>query len=149
MSLVDDVTAAMKDAMRAKDKPRLAALRNIRAAFLEAMKSDGRDALPEEEAQAILRRLAKARRESIDAYREGGREEMALDEEAELAVIEAYLPQLADEATTAAWVDEAIAQTGASGPSDTGKVMGALMKAHKAELDGKLAQALVRARLSP
>jgi len=148
MSLVDDVTAAMKDAMRAKDKPRLGALRNIRAAFLEAMKADGRDALPDEEAQAILRKLAKSRRESIEAYRDGGREEMALAEEAELAVVQAYLPQLADEAQTTVWVDEAIAATGATGPSDMGKVMGALMKAHKAELDGKLAQTVVRARLT-
>lgn len=148
MSIVDDVQNAMKEAMRAKDKERLGALRNMRAAFLEAMKADGRDTLPDGEAQDVLRKLAKARRESIDAYRSGGREEMAAAEEAELAVIEGYLPSLADEATIRAWVREAIAATGATGPSDTGKVMGALMKAHRTEIDGRVAQDIVKALLS-
>ena len=147
MSLVETVTAGMKDAMRAKDKPRLKALRNIRAAFLEAMKSDGRDSLPDDEALSILKSLAKKRRESIELYTQGGREDMAADEQAELDVIDAFLPAVADEAQTKAWVDEAIAKTGASGPSDMGKVMGVLMGAHKDELDGALASKLVKAAL--
>ncbi len=144
MALLDDVQSHLKDAMRARDKARLQALRGIRAAFLEAMKADGRDTLPDDEAEAILRKLAKSRKESIEAYRAGGRDELAEAEEAELAVIDGYLPSLADEDTTRAWAAEAIAQVGASGPSDMGKVMGALMKAHRTEIDGGIAKRVVK-----
>lgn len=148
MTLLEQVQLDMKQAMRDRDKPRLAALRNIRAAFLEAMKSDGRESLPDPEALQILRRLAKARQESIAAYREGGREELAESEESELEVLTAYLPKLADEPQTRGWVREAIARTGAAGPSDMGKVMGALMGAHRDEMDGRLAQQLVKEELA-
>jgi uncharacterized protein YqeY len=148
MAIVDEVSAAMKDAMRARDKERTAALRNIRAAFLEAMKADGADTLSDEEAQKVLTRLGKQRRESIAAYTEAGRGELAAAEQAELAVIEHWLPQLADEATTRAWVEEAVAATGATQPGDMGKVMGHLMKHHRGELDGKLANQVVRAVLA-
>ncbi len=144
MSLVDEITGQMKTAMKAKDKPRLTALRGIRAAFLEAMKADGRDALPDEEAIAILRKLAKSRVESITAYTEAGRDDLVADEQAELTVIEEFLPKLADEATTRVWAQDAIAKTGASSMKEMGKVMGALMGAHKAELDGKLAQKVIK-----
>jgi uncharacterized protein YqeY len=148
MAIIDDVSTQLKDAMRAKDKPRLQALRGIRAAFIEAMKADGSETVPDEAALATLRRLAKQRRESIDAYREGGRDDLVETEEAELAVIEAFLPQLADEATTRQWVQEAIDRTGAAGPGDMGKVMGALMGAHKSDIDGKLANRIVRELLA-
>lgn len=149
MSIVDDVSNQMKDAMRAKDKARVAALRNIRAAFLTEIKAEGgRDTLTDDEASTVLRRLAKQRHESIEAYDAGGRAEMADAERAELAVIEDFLPKLADEATTRAWVAEAVAATGASGPADMGKVMGKLMAGHKGELDGKLANQLVREALA-
>lgn len=148
MAIIDDVSAQMKDAMRAKDKPRLTALRGIRAKLIEAMKADGSETVTDDAALSLLRTLAKRHRESIDAFREGGREEMAEAEEAELAVIEAFLPQLADADTTRAWVREAIAATGATGPSDMGKVMGKLMGAHRDALDGKLAQGIVREELS-
>lgn len=147
MSIVERVSSELKAAMKARDKQRIKGLRGIRAAFIEALKADGSETLPEATEIAILRRLAKQRRESIDAYVAGGREELADDEKAELAVIEAFLPQLADEATTAAWVDEAIAATGASSMKDMGKVMGVLMKGHKDEMDAKLANQLVKARL--
>ena len=149
MSIVEDVNTQMKDAMRAKDKDRLRALRGMRAAFLEAMKQPGAaDTLSDDEAIAILRKLAKSRVESITAYTEGDRPEMAEAEQQELDVIEAFLPKLADEAQTRAWVSAAIAATGAAGPSDMGKVMGKLMGAHKDELDGKLANQIVRELLS-
>ncbi|MEO0600502.1 MAG: GatB/YqeY domain-containing protein, partial [Myxococcota bacterium] len=86
--------------------------------------------------------------ESITAYEEGGRDDLVAQEKAELAVIETFLPSLADEATTRAWVEEAIAKTGASAPGDMGKVMGALMGAHKGELDGGLANRIVRELLA-
>ncbi len=140
MPIIDDVTAQMKDAMRAKDKIRLTALRSIRAAFIEALKADGSDTLADDKCIPILRRLEKQRKESITAYEAGGREDLAEPERGELAVIEGFLPSLADEATTTVWVQTAIADAGATGPQDMGKVMGALMRAHKGEVDGGLAK---------
>ena len=148
MSIVDDVTAQMKEAMKAKDERRLAALRSMRTAFLNEMKKDGSDSLSDEVAEGLVRKLEKQRKESIEAFEKGGRPEMAEAEKAELAVIQAFLPQLADEAQTRAWVEEAIASTGASSKKDMGKVMGALMKAHKAEIDGNVARGIVQELLS-
>lgn len=148
MGLLEQVSEELKAAMRAKDKVRLGALKNMRAAFIEALKEDGSDTLSDDQVVAILRRLAKQRRESITAYAEGGRDDLVEAETAELAVIDGFLPQLADEDTTRAWVTEAIAKTGASAPGDMGKVMGALMAAHRDELDGKLANRIVREQLA-
>jgi uncharacterized protein YqeY len=148
MPLVDTINDQLKTAMRAQDKARLVALRNIRAAFILGMKEDGADTLPDEKATALLRSLAKQRQDSITEYQKAKREDLAAAEAAELAVIEEFLPKLADEATTRAWVDQAIASTGAKSKADMGRVMGALMSAHKAELDGKLANRLVAERLA-
>jgi uncharacterized protein YqeY len=144
MGLFDDISSQMKDAMRAKDKPRLSALRGIRAAFLAATKQDNAKSLADETCIELLRRLEKQRRESIAAFEAGGREELAAAERAELSVIQEFLPSLADEPTTRRWVEEAIAATEASSPRDMGRVMGAVMKAHKGELDGALANQLVK-----
>ena len=148
MKIFDQINAHLKDAMRAKDKPRLAGLRGIRAAFIEEMKKDGSDSVSDAVCETLLRKLEKQRKESIEAFSKGGREEMAETERAELAVIQEFLPQLADEAQTRAWVEAAIAETGASGPKEMGKVMGALMKAHKADLDGNLARGIVQELLA-
>jgi hypothetical protein len=148
VAIIDEVSEQIKVSMRAKDKARTASLRNIRAAFIEALKKDGAETLSDDVAIGILTRLGKQRRESITAYAAGGRDDLVAAEEAELAVIEAWLPSLADEGTVRGWVAEAVAATGASGPSDMGKVMGALMKAHKGEFDGKLGNQLVREALS-
>lgn len=148
MAIVDDVTSQMKDAMRAKDALRLATLRSMRAAFLNEMKKDGSDSVSDAVCEILLRKLEKQRKESIEAFSKGGREEMAEAERAELAVIQEFLPQLADEAQIRAWVEAAIAETGASGPKEMGKVMGALMKAHKADLDGNLARGIVQELLA-
>jgi len=144
MSIVDDVTNQMKDAMRAKDTVRLATLRSMRTAFLNEMKKDGSDTVSDAVCETLLRKLEKQRKESIEAFAKGGREEMAETERAELAVIQEFLPQLADAAQTRAWVEAAIAESGASGPKEMGKVMGALMKAHKADIDGNLAREIVQ-----
>jgi len=148
MAIVDDVTNQMKDAMRAKDTVRLATLRSMRTAFLNEMKKDGSDTVSDEVCEALLRKLEKQRKESIEAFAKGGREEMAETERAELAVIQEFLPQLADAAQTRAWVEAAIAESGASGPREMGKVMGALMKAHKADIDGNLAREIVQELLA-
>jgi uncharacterized protein YqeY len=140
MAIVDEVSRQMKEALRAKDGLRLAALRGIRAAFVNEMKRDGSETLADEACLPVLRRLEKQRKESIAAFERGGREERAAAERAELAVIQTFLPSLADEQTTRGWVREAIASSGASRRSEIGRVMGALMKAHKGEIDGRLAK---------
>jgi uncharacterized protein YqeY len=148
MPIIDDVTNQMKDAMKAKDAVRLATLRSMRTAFLNEMKKDGSDTVSDAVCETLLRKLEKQRKESIEAFAGGGRPEMAENERAELAVIQEFLPQLADEAQTRAWVEAAIAETGASEAKEMGKVMGALMKAHKADLDGNLARQIVQELLS-
>lgn len=147
MAIADQVTEQMKQAMKARDERRLAALRSMRTAFLNEMKKDGSTSIPDAVCEGLLRKLEKQRKESIEAFSNAGREELAAAERAELAVIQEFLPKLADEAKTRAWIDEAVAQTGAAGAKDVGKVMGALMKAHKGAIDGDLARHLVQERL--
>ena len=142
MPILDDVNAQLKAAMKAKEATRLAALRSMRAAFLNEMKKDGAETLADEAAVTIMRKLAKQRKESIEAFEKGGRDEQAATERAELEVIESFLPSLADEPTTRGWVEAAIAESGASAPGDVGRVMGMVMKAHKGEVDGGLAKQL-------
>jgi hypothetical protein len=142
--IFDDVNAALTAAMKAKDQPRTDALRNIRAAFLHECKKDNAKTLADEACLALLRRLEKQRQESIEAFDSGGRPELAAKERADLAVVQSFLPKLADLATTRAWVREAIAESGAGKPGDVGRVMGALMKAHKGDVDGNLARRLAQ-----
>jgi uncharacterized protein len=140
LAIFDEVTRGMQTALKAKDEVRLTALRAVRAAFLNEMKKDNATALSDEVCIALLRKLEKQRHESIEAFAAAGRPERAAAERAELAVIEAFLPKLADEATTRAWVREAIVASGATSAKELGKVMGALMKAHKGDVDGNLAR---------
>jgi uncharacterized protein YqeY len=148
MSIVERVTAELKTAMKARDERRLAALRSMRTAFLNEMKKDGSDSIPDETCEGLLRRLEKQRKESIEAFSSAGRAEMAEAERAELAVIQEFLPSLADAAQTRAWVAEVIEQSGAQSPKEMGKVMGALMKAHRGEVDGDLARQIVQELLA-
>jgi len=144
MGIFETVNERMKEALKAKDAGRLAALRNMRAAFLTEMKKDNSTALADDVCVGLLRRLEKQRLEAIEAFEKAGRAEQAAAEQADLAVVREFLPTLADEATTRRWVEEAIASSGARSPADVGKVMGALMKAHKGEIDGTLANRLAR-----
>jgi len=148
MSIYDDVNTQLKDAMKSRDQARLAALRGIRAGIIVAMKETGADRLDDARCLEVLRGLAKQRRDSIDAYAKGGRQDLVDQESAELAVIETFLPSLAGEDQTRAWVAEAIAATGATSERELGRVMGALMKAHKGDLDAGLANRLVRELLA-
>jgi hypothetical protein len=140
MGLFDDVPAAVNAALKAKNAPRVAALRSIRAAFLHEQKKDNAKTLSDDTCISLLRKLEKQRHESIEAFEKAGRPERVAEERAELAVIEEFLPRLADEATTRGWVEQAIAASGAAKPGDLGRVMGGLMKAHKGEVDGNLAR---------
>jgi uncharacterized protein YqeY len=140
MGLVEQVAEQMKQAQKAREAGRLTGLRNIRAAFLVEMKKDGSETLDDAVCIAVLRKLAKQREESIEAFAKAGRQERVDAERAEKELIESFLPRLADESTTRAWVRAAIAETGAASGKDLGRVMGALMKAHKADVDGNLAR---------
>lgn len=148
MSIFERVNAEMRAAMKARDAARLTALRSVRAAFLTEMKKDNSESLPDEVCVRLLRRLEKQRGESIDAFEKAGRPERVAEERAELAVIQELLPQLADEATTRRWVMDAITATNSAAPGDVGKVMGAVMKAHKDDVDGSLARRIAAALLA-
>ncbi|MEX2209064.1 MAG: GatB/YqeY domain-containing protein [Myxococcota bacterium] len=147
MSIFEQVNQQMKDAMRGQRKLELQALRSIRAAFLLRMKEDASETVSDADCLPILRKLEKQRHESIEAFESAGRAEQAAAEQAELEVILTFLPSLADEATTRAWVEQAIAESGAKTAKDLGRVMGALMKAHKADVDGNLARKIASERL--
>ena len=141
-AIVEKVSAELKAAMLAKNAPRVSALRMIRAAFSE-LEKEGKGEVTDERCVESLRRLKKQREDSIQAYVAANREDLAEGERAELLVIDALLPQLADEATTLGWVNEAIAASGATSAKEMGKAMGALMKAHKADIDAALARTLL------
>jgi uncharacterized protein YqeY len=149
MGLVERVSEEMKAAQKARDGARLAALRNVRAALLLEMKKDGSATLDDAVATGVLRRLVKQREESIEAFASAGRTDRADAERAEKAVIESFLPRLADEDTTRGWVRAAIADTGAASARDLGRVMGALMKAHRDDVDGQLARKIAGELLGP
>ena len=148
MSIVETVSTQMKEAMRAKDKLRLNVLRSMRTAFLNEMKKDNSEEVSDEVCISLLRKLEKQRKESIEAFEKAGREEQAAAERAERSILQEFLPQLADEEQTRAWVQEAIASSGAEKPGDMGRVMGAMMKAHKGEIDGTLAKNIAAELLS-
>jgi len=148
MAIFDDVNNQMKDALRAQQKLRLQALRNIRAGFLTRLKEDGSQTLSDADCVPILRRLEKQRRESIEAFDGAGRTEQAAAERAELEIILGFLPSQADEATVRGWVKAAIAESGATTAKDVGKVMSAVMKAHKGDLDGNVARKIASELLS-
>ena len=142
-------TEALKTAMLAKDTARTSTLRMIMAKLKEvdiAARPSGVEKVPDEQIVAMLRSMQKSRRESAELYRQGGRTDLAEKEEAEIAVIESFLPQQMGEAQIAAAVDAAIAETGATGVKDMGKVMAALRK-HGGALDMAKANPLVKAKL--
>jgi uncharacterized protein YqeY len=150
MSIFDQVSKDLQQAMRDRDKDRTSALRNVRAKFIEAVKLDASiTSIGDDQASDILRKLAKERRESIELYKQGHREDLASAEQKELEIIESFLPKLADEATTRGWVQTAIQETGAAGMQDVGKVMAAVMAAHKQDIDGKVANRIAREMLGP
>lgn len=143
-------TAALKTAMLARDAATTSTLRMITARLKDtdiAARPSGVTAVPEEQIVAMLRGMAKSRRESVELYRQGGREELAAKEEAEIAVIEGFLPQQMDAAATEAAIREAIAESGAASIKEMGKVMAVLRAKHAATMDLGKAGPLVKAAL--
>ncbi len=146
MTLNERVAAAMKASMIARDSARTTAWRMIRAAFLE-LEKDGKGPVTDERCFEALRRMKNQREDSLAQYEAAGRADLAEQERVELTIILSLLPQLADEATTLVWVKEAIAAAGATSSKEIGKAMGALMKAHKADIDAGLARKLLEREL--
>lgn len=151
MSMREQFTEQLKIAMKAGDSAKTSTLRMIMAKLKDtdiAARPKGIDKVPDEDVVSMLRGMVKSRRESVDLYRQGNRPELAAKEEAEIAVIETFLPsQMSDDAIKAA-VDAAVAATGASSIKDMGKVMAELKAKHAATLDMSKAGPLVKAALS-
>lgn len=146
--IFDRVENEIREAMKAREAARLSALRMMKTA-LANKQIENREGFTEADAVKALQTLAKQRRESADAFRAAGREGSALKEEAELAVIEEYLPAAASEADIEAAVAEAIAETEATSARDIGKVMPAAMKRLAGKtVDGKAVNSAVRAKLA-
>ena len=149
--LRDDIKAATITAMKAGDKETTAALRLIGAKIKDRdieLRTSTKEIPDDDLVVDVLQKMAKQRRESIQMYEDGGRQELADKEKAELAVIEAYLPQQMDEAATMAAIEAVKAELGAEGPKDMGRVMAELKSRHGAQLDMSKASGLVKAALS-
>ena len=147
MALIDTISKAIADAMRSKDQARLNPLRMAKAALMNREVEKGR-ALEEAEGQQVVASLIKQRRDSVEQFRAGGREDLASKEAAEILVLEAYLPPPADPANIERAVDEAIRETGATAAKDLGRVMKAVMpKLAGQAADGKVVNELVRRKL--
>ena len=146
MSLKARIQDDMKAAMKAGDKARLAVIRLILAA-IKQREVDERIELDDQQVLAVLDKMVKQRRDSIQQYRDAGREELAAAEEAEVAVIQEYLPEALSEAEIAAIVEQAIADTGASSMKDMGKVMGKVKPQVQGRADMGQVSALVKQKL--
>jgi uncharacterized protein len=146
--IVDDVNAAIADAMRKQEPVRLGALRMLKAAFMNREVECGH-ALDDNDARQVVVSLVKQRKDSIEQFTKGGRQDLADKEAAEIRVLESYLPPPADAAVIDRAVAEAIAETGATSSKDMGRVMKAAMaKLAGQTVDGKAVNELVRRKLS-
>lgn len=148
-TLFDKVSGDIRAAMKARDKVRTEALRNIKKYFIEAKTAPGaNDTLDDDTALKILQKLAKQGEESANTYTQAGRSDLADEELAQVAVVKEYLPQPLSEAEIEAKVKEVIAQTGAVDMKSMGQVMGMATKLMAGKADGKAISAIVRKLLS-
>ncbi|MDP6532628.1 MAG: GatB/YqeY domain-containing protein [Candidatus Marinimicrobia bacterium] len=143
MSLMEQIQKDMYAAMKAGEKEKASALRTV-VAKLKDKQIEKRDALTEDEEIKALRLLEKQRKESVEQYKNAGRDELAASEQAEADLIKTYLPQMMDESAIRAIVEEIVADVGAESMSDIGKVMPEVMKRGAGQIDGKQAQAILR-----
>ena len=144
--LREKIANDMRDAMKAREQIRVATLRMLMAA-VKNTEVEKLHELSDDEVLDVVAREAKRRRESIDAFKQGGRDDLVDKESGELAVLEAYLPEKLSDEELAKLVDEAIAETGASTPKQMGEVMKALMPKIHGRADGAQVSALVKGKL--
>jgi uncharacterized protein len=146
MSLKDRIQQDVKDAMRAKDKSRLAAIRLITAA-IKQREVDERVELNDSQVTAVLDKMAKQRRESISQFEKAGRDDLIAQEVMELEIIQSYLPEQLGEEEINALIDSTLQDTGATSIKDMGKVMGQLKPKLQGRADMSAVSALIKARL--
>lgn len=145
MSLAQEIQEALKNAMRAKDKVRLEALRSIKSAILLAQTESGAQAeLSEAQELKLLQKLQKQRKDSLEIYQQQNRPELAEEEQAQLLVIEEFLPQAMAPEELRAALEKIVAETGATGPQDMGKVMGKANQVLAGKADGKSIAGIVK-----
>ena len=147
MPLVDEIQKDMYKAMKEKEKERINALRNI-IGKLKYKYIDKGDKLTEQEEIKVIQSLAKQRRESIELYKQGGRNDLVETETKELSIIEKYLPKAMSEEEVRRLVRKTVKETGAESMSDLGKVMPLVMKKGAGKVDGKIAQEILKELLS-
>ena len=149
MSLLTTINADITAAMRARETERLGTLRLLKTALVNRGIERGKEQLDEAEERQVLQQMVKQRRDAIDQFRAGGREDLAAKDEAEIALLSAYLPPAADASVIEAAVDAAIAETNAAGPKDMGKVMKAtLARLAGVTADGRLVSETVKTKLT-
>jgi uncharacterized protein len=149
--LRDDINNAVKEAMKAKDERKLSTLRMVNSTLKNAdieARGQGKPPLGDPEVLAVLQKMIKQRQESVELYDKGGRAELAAAEREEIAVISAYLPKQMSEDEVKAAISAVMAETGAAGIKDMGKVIGALKTKYAGQMDFAKASALVKAALS-
>ncbi len=147
MSIKEQLTADMKEAMKAHDKDRLAVIRLARGAVRQAEIDGGHTELDDEGVIGVLSKEVKMRRDSLEEFQKGGREDLVAKTQAEIDVLMHYLPAQLSEDEVKKLVADAVAQTGAQTQKDMGKVMGLLMPKVKGRADGKMVNTLVRSML--
>jgi uncharacterized protein YqeY len=143
----EKINTALKEAMKAGQKDRVGALRLINAAIKAAdieARPSGKDQISDAEILGVLAKMIKQRRDSIEQYQAGGRQDLADKEAAEIAIIEAFMPRQMSEAEAKAAIEAVIKETGAAGPKDMGKVMGALKAKYTGQMDFGRASGLVK-----
>jgi len=149
MSLETKVMDLMKEAMKAKDEALLRGVRAIKAAIIIAKTSEGAGGvLKEEDEIKLLQKLVKQRKDSLEIYQKQNRPDLAVKEEEEIAVINRFLPKQLEGAELEAIIKQIMTETGATGPADMGKLMGAANKQLAGQADGKSISAVVKALLS-
>ena len=149
MELFDIISNDIKEAMKAKDKVALDTLRNIKKVLLEAKTAPGaNDTVSDDTAIKLIQKLVKQGKESADLYSSQNRPELAAEELAQVAVMEKYLPKQMSEEEVATVLKEIIAQTGAAGPQDMGKVMGVATKQLAGKAEGRVISAIVKQLLN-
>jgi uncharacterized protein len=141
------ISADLKTAMKAGDKQRVGTLRLINAA-IQSAEIEAKKDIDDAGVLAVMTKMVKQRRDSIAQYTSGGRPDLAATEQAEIEIIEAYLPKQMDESAVAAAVAEAVKETGASSAKDMGKVMGVLKAKYAGQMDFQKASAAVKAALA-
>jgi len=147
MSIKEQLANDMKEAMKAKEKERLAVIRMVRGAIRQ-QEIDGKTELDDEAVIAVISKEVKMRKDSIVDFQKGGRDDLVAQNEAEIAFLMPYLPKQMTEDEVRELVKEAVEKTGASSPKDMGKVMGALMPKVKGRADGKMVNQLVKEALN-